>query len=161
MERWVARAKEEGGKVLIGGARPEGADYDDGYYYLPTIIESLTNEAVCCREEIFGPVLILLPYDDDETLIAQANDNRYGLACGIWSKDIIGALALGRRITAGTVWINTYKQFSASTPFGGEKDSGIGREKGLEGMRAYMVQKSYYIDTSQAPHPWARSHETD
>lgn len=152
----VAQALAEGGRLLCGGAPPEGEAFADGAYYLPTILEGLANDAALCREEVFGPVLAVLPFDDEEEVIAAANDNAYGLACGLWTRDFPRAWRVGRAITTGTVWVNTYKQFSISTPFGGEKDSGAGREKGRQGIRAYMAQKSFYLDLSGRPHPWAR-----
>lgn len=151
----VRRAREEGAEVLIGGGTPEGAAFDKGAYYLPTILAGVDNKARICREEVFGPVLVVLPFDSEEDVIAQANDNEYGLACGLWTRDFPKSWRVGNAIGAGTVWINTYKQFSISTPFGGEKESGMGREKGREGLRAYMAQKSFYTDLSGAPHPWA------
>ncbi len=151
----VRRAREEGAEVLIGGGAPEGAAFDKGAYYLPTILAGVDNKARICREEVFGPVLVVLPFDSEEDVIAQANDNEYGLACGLWTRDFPKSWRVGNAIGAGTVWINTYKQFSISTPFGGEKESGMGREKGREGLRAYMAQKSFYTDLSGAPHPWA------
>lgn len=151
----VERARSEGAEILVGARAPEGADFDKGAYYLPTILAGLDNTARICREEVFGPVLVVLPFDDEDELIAQANDNEYGLACGIWTRDFPKSWRVGRAISTGTVWINTYKQFSISTPFGGEKESGMGREKGREGIRAYMAQKSFYTDLSGAPHPWA------
>ncbi|MHA7881770.1 aldehyde dehydrogenase [Nitratireductor rhodophyticola] len=151
----VERARREGADILVGGRAPAGADFDKGAYYLPTILAGLDNTARICREEVFGPVLVVLPFDDEDELIAQANDNEYGLACGIWTRDFPKSWRVGRAISTGTVWINTYKQFSISTPFGGEKESGMGREKGREGIRAYMAQKSFYTDLSGAPHPWA------
>jgi len=151
----VEAARADGGEILCGGLAPEGADYARGAYYLPTIIAGLPNTARLCREEVFGPVLAVLPFDGEEDVIAQSNDNSYGLALGLWTKDFPKAWRVGRAISTGTVWVNTYKQFSISTPFGGEKDSGIGREKGREGMRAYMAQKSIYHDLSGKPHPWA------
>jgi acyl-CoA reductase-like NAD-dependent aldehyde dehydrogenase len=150
----VDRARDDGATVLCGGARPEGLDH--GAYYLPTILAGLPNTASICREEVFGPVLCILPFSDEDDVIAQANDNSYGLACGIWTRDFPKAWRVARAISSGTVWINTYKQFSISTPFGGEKDAGIGREKGRDGIRAYMAQKSVYLDLSDKPHPWAR-----
>lgn len=152
----VARALADGGKLLCGGAAPEGPAYDKGSYYLPTIIAGLPNDAALCRDEVFGPVLAVLPFDTEAEVIAQGNDSAYGLACGIWTADFPKAYRVARAITSGTVWINTYKQFSASTPFGGEKDAGLGREKGREGIRAYMAQKALYVDLSGQPHPWAR-----
>lgn len=155
---WVERARQDGGRILVGGHIPQGAAYDRGIYFMPTIIDGLDNHAAICREEVFGPVLSVMPFKDEAEAISIGEDNQYGLACGVWTKDIIKALRVGEAITSGTVWINTYKQFSIAAPFGGQKESGAGREKGIEGLRAYMVQKSYYIDTSQVPNPWARLH---
>jgi acyl-CoA reductase-like NAD-dependent aldehyde dehydrogenase len=151
----VARAVADGGRLLCGGAAPEGAEFDSGSYYLPTVIEGLGNTSRLCREEVFGPVLAVLPFEDEEDVIAQSNASDYGLACGIWTRDFPRAWRLARAIKSGTVWINTYKQFSISTPFGGDGASGIGREKGRQGMLAYMNQKAIYADLSGAPHPWA------
>lgn len=154
VERYVALGLEEGGQLLCGGKR--GA-HDKGYYYEPTVFEGLANTTRTCREEIFGPVLCLLPWEDEADLIAQANDNDYGLACGIWSQDFQTALRLGKAITAGTVWINTYKLFSISTPFTGHKLSGLGREKGAASIMEYMLQKSFYWGTNAQPLPWSTS----
>ncbi|MFJ6751813.1 aldehyde dehydrogenase family protein [Streptomyces sp. NPDC091266] len=154
---YVDLARTEGAHVLCGGAAPEGERHRDGAYYLPTVLDGLPNSARACQEEIFGPVLIALPFDDEDDLVAQANDTVYGLACGLWTRDAARAWRLARRIDAGTVWINTYKQFSGSTPFGGMKDSGLGREKGRDGIRGYQRQKSLYWGTDGAPLPWAAS----
>jgi len=156
VEGHVRRAREDGGEVLTGGERPSGDVYDNGTYYRPTIIAGLDNTSRLCREEVFGPVLAVLPFDGEDDMIRQSNDNSYGLACGIYTNDFRKAWRVARAIDAGTVWINTYKQFSISTPFGGVKDSGVGREKGREGIRAWMAQKSLYCDLSGAPHPWAQ-----
>lgn len=152
---YVDLARSEGARVLCGGSAPAGEQYADGAYYLPTVLAGLQNTSRTCQEEIFGPVLVALPYGDEEDLVRQANDSVYGLACGIWTRDLAAAWRLGRRIEAGTVWINTYKQFSASTPFSGWKDSGLGTEKGRDAIRAYQRQKSLYWGTSGAPLPWA------
>ncbi|WP_037855380.1 aldehyde dehydrogenase family protein [Streptomyces sp. NRRL S-340] len=151
----VDLARAEGGRVLCGGTVPDGPRYADGAYYLPTVIDRLPNSARACQEEIFGPVLLALPYADEDDLVEQANDSVYGLACGIWTRDARAAWRLARRIEAGTVWINTYKQFSVSTPFGGTKDSGLGTEKGRDLIRAYQRQKSLYWGTDATPLPWA------
>jgi acyl-CoA reductase-like NAD-dependent aldehyde dehydrogenase len=156
VERYVALAREEGGEILTGGARPEGGLYDRGAYYRPTIVAGLPNTARVCREEIFGPVLVVQSFRDEADVIAKSNDNEYGLACGIWSRDHRKCWRVARAIRAGTVWVNTYKQFSISTPFGGDGASGLGREKGRAGLRVYQRQKSVYEDMSGAPHPWAR-----
>lgn len=155
----VSRAVAEGATVLCGGHAPEGGIYDRGAFYLPTILSGVTNTDRICREEVFGPVLVVMPFETEDEVIALGNDNDYGLACGIWTRDFPKAYRIGRAITTGTVWINTYKQFSISTPFGGEKDAGTGREKGREGIRAYQAQKSLYVDLTGRPHPWARLQE--
>jgi betaine-aldehyde dehydrogenase len=157
VEGHVRVAHEDGGRILTGGERPAGADYAAGTYYRPTIIAGLDNTSRLCREEVFGPVLAVLPFDDEADLIRQSNDNSYGLACGIYTRDFPKAWRVARAIDTGTVWINTYKQFSIATPFGGTKESGFGREKGRDGIRAWMAQKSLYCDLSEMPHPWARS----
>ncbi|MGW3816985.1 aldehyde dehydrogenase [Streptomyces sp. NPDC005046] len=152
---YVDLARSEGARVLCGGSAPEGERYQDGAYYLPTVLDGLPNTSRTCQEEIFGPVLVALPYDDEDDLVRQANDSVYGLACGIWTRDLQAAWRIARRIESGTVWINTYKQFSASTPFSGWKDSGLGTEKGRDAIRAYQRQKSLYWGTSGSPLPWA------
>lgn len=155
IERYVALGVSEGGRIRTGGVRPHGRALEAGYFYTPTILEGLDNRARTAQEEIFGPVLVAMPFDTEADLIAQANDSIYALAAGVWSRDFKRAWRLGRAVQAGTVWINTYKQFSISTPFGGWRDSGLGREKGREGIFQYMEQKSLYWGTSEHPIPWA------
>lgn len=155
VESYVALGLEEGGRLLTGGKRPTGALFDRGSFYTPTIFEGLANDTRTCQEEIFGPVLVALSFDDETDLVAQANDSVYGLASGIWTRDYKKAWRIGRALDTGTVWINTYKQFSISTPFGGTKDAGIGREKGRLGILEYTRQKSMYWGMNEAPLPWA------
>jgi betaine-aldehyde dehydrogenase len=156
VESYVQRGLADGGRLLAGGARPERAELQRGSYYTPTIVEGLRNDQAICQEEIFGPVLVALPFDDEDDLLAQANDSVYALAAGIWTRDYRRAWRVAQAVQAGTVWINTYKQFSISTPFGGWRDSGIGREKGRLGIQAYMEQKSLYWGLNPEPLPWAR-----
>lgn len=151
----VEAARAEGGRVLCGGGAPEDPALADGAYYLPTVIDGLDNTAATCQEEIFGPVAVVLPFDGEDDLVRQANDTVYGLACGIWTADYRRAWRVAGAIEAGTVWINTYKQFSISTPFSGIKDSGLGTEKGREGIRRYSRQKSIYWGLNETPLPWA------
>jgi betaine-aldehyde dehydrogenase len=146
VERYVASAKSEGGEIVAGGARPSDPRLYQGAYYLPTVIAGLTNAASVCQQEIFGPVLCALTFDGEEDLVRQANDTAYGLAAGVWTSDYRRAWRVARRLEAGTVWINTYKQLSIASPFGGFKDSGIGREKGIGGLRLYQQAKSLYFD---------------
>lgn len=151
---YVALAREDGGEVLCGGERLSEGELANGSFYPPTIITGLTNGARVCQEEIFGPVLVVIRFEDEADLLGQANDSIFGLAAGIWSEDFRRAWRMARRLECGTVWINTYKKFSVSAPFGGYKESGLGREKGREGVLAYMQQKSIYVGLSDAPNPW-------
>lgn len=155
IERYVALGLAEGAQLRTGGARPQGALYERGYYYTPTLLEGLKNSDQVCQQEIFGPVLVAMPFDSEDELLAQANDSLYALAAGIWTRDYKRAWALGRAVQAGTVWINTYKQFSIATPFGGWRDSGLGREKGRLGILQYMEQKSLYWGLNEQPLAWA------
>jgi acyl-CoA reductase-like NAD-dependent aldehyde dehydrogenase len=154
--RFVDRARAEGGRILCGGGVPQGAEYDRGAYYLPTVIDGLGMESLTCQEEAFGPVLVALPFRDEADLIAQANGTAFGLACGIWTESFKRAWRIGRALEAGSVWINTYKQSVTTTPFGGFKNSGIGREKGIDGLRLYAQVKSMYFGLHENPLSVAR-----
>lgn len=145
IERMVDEARSEGTEVLTGASRPSAPRLAGGAFYLPTVLAGMDNRAAIVQQEIFGPVLCVLPFDDEEHLIAQANDTVFGLAAGIWTADYRRALRVARRLQAGTIWINTYKQLSTSTPFGGFKESGLGREKGLAGLRLYQQTKAIYL----------------
>ena len=153
IEQMVDSARKEGGTIVLGGKRPEQAQLQQGAFYLPTIITGLNNQNTCVREEIFGPVLCVLPFEDEEDLIKQANDSMYGLASGIWTANYQRAWRTACALETGLVWINTYKQLSISTPFGGFKNSGIGREKGINGVRIYQQSKGIYwsMDPSSLP----------
>jgi betaine-aldehyde dehydrogenase len=145
IESMVQGAKDEGANILTGGGRPAATDLAHGAYYLPTLIAGIDNKAAIAQQEIFGPVLCVLPFDDEEDLIEQANDTVFGLAAGIWTRDFPRAWRVARRLKAGTVWVNTYKQLSISTAFGGYKNSGLGREKGVSGLRMYQQTKSLFF----------------
>lgn len=154
--RFVERARDEGGRILCGGKAPTGEAFEAGAYYLPTVIDGLGPDALSCQEEAFGPVLVALPFRDEADLIAQANGTAFGLACGIWSENFKRCWRIGRALDAGSVWINTYKQSVASTPFGGFKNSGLGREKGIDGLRLYAQVKSMYFGLHAQPMAVAR-----
>lgn len=115
------------------------------------MLDGLSNDARTCQEEIFGPVGVVLPYRDEDELIAQANDTIFGLACAIWTRDYRRAWRVARRIDAGTVWINTYKQFSITTPFSGMKASGVGTDKDRDAILQYTRQKSLYWGLVRPP----------
>ncbi|NYT23039.1 aldehyde dehydrogenase [Alcaligenaceae bacterium] len=145
IEAMVVTAKNDGGTILAGGARPDSPDLAHGAFYLPTLITGLDATSKVVREEIFGPVACILEFEDEDDLVKQANDTVFGLAAGIWTEDMRRAWRVATRLEAGSVWINTYKQVAISTPFGGFKDSGIGREKGLAGMRIYQQAQGIYF----------------
>jgi acyl-CoA reductase-like NAD-dependent aldehyde dehydrogenase len=144
IEARVRAAVAAGARIETGGRRPEGSAFAKGAYYLPTVLSGVQNEAAICQEELFGPVLCVLPFTDEADLVRQANDTIYGLACGIWTEDYRRVWRLARAVNAGTVWVNSYKQLSIAAPFGGFKESGVGREKGLQGLRIYQQPKSIY-----------------
>lgn len=154
VDAYVRRAEQEGGQIVVGGHRLTEGDLAQGNYYAPTIITGLGNRASVCQEEIFGPVLVVLPFEDEHDLLQQANDSVYGLAAGLWTENYRKAWQLARALDVGTVWINTYKKLSISTPFGGFKESGVGREKGRLSILSYMQQKSIYMGLSTQPDPW-------
>jgi acyl-CoA reductase-like NAD-dependent aldehyde dehydrogenase len=144
VEDMVNGARREGADILLGGSRPDDPRLARGAFYLPTIVTGISNKSQIAQQEIFGPVLCAFPFDNEDELIQQANDVSFGLASGIWTADYKKAWRVGRALEAGIVWINTYKQFSTSAPFGGFKESGLGREKGLQGIRTYQQVKSIF-----------------
>lgn len=154
IDQYVKQALVEGGKIEIGGKRLTDGDLGKGSYYAPTVITGLKNSDSVCQEEIFGPVLVVMPFENEEALIEEANDSVYGLSAGIWTENYRKAWQLARALEAGTIWVNTYKKFSISTPFGGYKESGIGREKGRLGILSYMQQKSVFFGMDDMPNPW-------
>lgn len=141
---YVDIGRDEGARVIVGGRAPDAPALSSGAYYAPTLLDGLGPEARVCREEIFGPVGVILPFDDEDHLVALANDSEFGLAAGVWTRDYRRAWRVGERLDAGTVWVNTYKDLSISSPFGGMKRSGLGQEKGLSGLDAYTFKKSLH-----------------
>ena len=139
-------AKEEGGTILCGGQSVSpGGDLDGGYYLSPAVVEGLPNHCRTNQEEIFGPVVTIQPFDTEEEAIAIGNDVDFGLAAGVWTQDIGRALRMSEKLRVGTVWVNTYRAVSFTSPFGGYKRSGLGRESGIEAIKQFMEVKSVWI----------------
>ena len=142
----VESAVTEGASVEVGGEEASVAGFEGGFFMQPTVIGGVRNEMRVAQEEVFGPVLAVIPFSGEEELLALANGVDYGLAAGIWTADTSKALRLADRIEAGTVWINTYGMFDVAVPFGGRKHSGFGRELGEEAMEPYLQSKSLWVD---------------
>lgn len=145
----VDRSVAAGAKLLTGGKIP--AEFTNGFYYEPTILDCAEPVIACIQEEIFGPVLSVLKFKDDAQALALANDSEYGLASGVFTKDIGRAHRFVRNLRAGIVWVNTYRMISPMVPFGGYGQSGTGREAGAESILDYTRTKSVWINTSEAP----------
>ncbi len=144
----IRAGQDEGAELICGGNRPEAPELRDGYFIEPTIFTGVDNGMRIAREEIFGPVLSVIPFEDEEELIEQANGTRFGLAAGVWTKDIRRAHRVAHALRAGTVWVNSYRTVSFNAPFGGYKMSGLGRENGLESVNEYTQVKSVWVELS-------------
>ena len=140
---YIEKGKAEGARLLMGGGKPAGLE--KGYWVEPTVFTDVTNDMTIAQEEIFGPVLAIIPYDDEEEAIRIANDSDYGLSGGVWSADLERALAVARRIRTGTMSVNGGVYYGADAPFGGYKQSGLGREMGPEGFEEYLETKTIAI----------------
>jgi betaine-aldehyde dehydrogenase len=156
MER-VARYQEIGRKearVAVGGGRPSDPALQRGYFVEPTIFYDVDNSATIAREEIFGPVMAVIPFDDEADALRIANDTPYGLAAAVWSRDIFKCLRMVRRIQAGIVWVNHMQPTYVEAPWGGYKMSGIGRELGPWGAEEYLQVKQVHINLNEQPIGW-------
>ena len=152
---YIEIAKGEGARCLLGGGPARRPECGQGWFVEPTIFADVKPDMRIAQEEVFGPVLSIIPFDDDDEAVAIANGTMFGLAAGAWTQSISRALAMSERLEAGTVWINTYRAVSYLSPFGGYKRSGIGRENGLTAIRAYLREKSVWIDTAgKVPNPF-------
>jgi len=149
IERTVAGALENGGTLVHGGRKPDGLD--KGWYYEPTIVACPSQDLDIVREEMFGPVLSVIRFKDEKDAIRLANDTRFGLAAGLFTRDIGRALRVTKSLRTGIVWVNTYRMVSPMAPFGGFKDSGHGRESGFEAIYDYTRVKTVWLNTSPDP----------
>jgi acyl-CoA reductase-like NAD-dependent aldehyde dehydrogenase len=145
--RYVDIGKKEGAALVLGG-EPAVVGDGRGFFWKPTIFDGVRNDMTIAREEIFGPVLSVIAFDDFDQVVAQANDSPYGLAAAVWTRDVKKAHRAARALQAGTVWINTYNLYDAASPYGGMKASGFGRESGLLGLDFYTQTKSVWVDLS-------------
>lgn len=150
VKSYVRSARDEGAKVLVGGDDAVVSGHEGGFFFEPAVISGVRNEMKVAQEEIFGPVLSVIPFSNEDELIALANGVDYGLASGIWSADVSRALRIADRLDAGTVWINTYGMFDVAVPFGGRKQSGFGKELGEEALEPYLHSKSVWVDLTSA-----------
>jgi aldehyde dehydrogenase (NAD+) len=152
---YIRIAKEEGAVCRLGGAPAQREECGSGWFVEPTIFTDVNPQMRIANEEVFGPVLSVIPFDDEEEAIRIANNTVYGLAAGVWTQSIRRALMMSERLEAGTVWVNTYRAVSYMSPFGGYKRSGIGRESGIDAIRDYLQTKSVWIDIAgNAPNPF-------
>lgn len=152
---YIAVGKSEGAQAVLGGGPADKEKFGDGWFVDPTIFTGVNNRMRIAQEEIFGPVLSVIPFADEEEAIAIANDTIYGLAAGVWTQSIRRALLMSERLRAGTIWVNTYRAVSFMSPFGGYKRSGLGRESGQEAIYEYLQQKSVWISTAtEVPNPF-------
>lgn len=147
VEAYIASGQSEGARLITGGSRPSGVGYDGGNFLRPAIFADVGDDMKIAREEIFGPVVSVLPFDTLDEVTARANATQYGLAAGIFTRDLSTAHKMTKRIKAGSVWVNMYHAIDPAVPFGGLKMSGYGKEGGVEHLQAYLDTKAVWIQT--------------
>lgn len=145
---FIEAAKGDGARLVAGGGRADGPGLEKGFFIEPTIFADVRNDMKVAAEEIFGPVLSIIPFDEEEEAVQIANDTPYGLASGVWSENITRCMRMMRAINSGVVWVNTYRVAAPQAPFGGMKDSGFGRVRGEAGIQEFMQTKNVFIDFS-------------
>ncbi|MCL4773515.1 MAG: aldehyde dehydrogenase [Burkholderiaceae bacterium] len=147
---FIAKAREEGAKLVAGGQPATGGGLERGFFVEPTIFADVDNAMHIARQEVFGPVLGIIPFEGEEEALRIANDSPYGLAAGVWTQNVSRVLRMTRAIRAGQIWVNTYRALVTQAPFGGFKDSGFGREKGEAALHEFLAPKNVMIDFSEA-----------
>ncbi|MEV0590324.1 aldehyde dehydrogenase [Nonomuraea cavernae] len=150
VEKYVALGVAEGARVVTGGGRAS-VDGLDGFFFEPTVFVDADNGMRVCQEEIFGPVVAIMPFDTEDEVLALANDTSFGLAAGVWTRDLARAHRVASRLVAGTVWVNTYRSTSPMSPRSGFKNSGMGIEQGTHAIGEYTRLKSVWINTGEGP----------
>jgi aldehyde dehydrogenase (NAD+) len=151
IEGYLDSGREEGATVAIGGGRPRGGDFAKGWYVEPTVFSDVDNKMKIAQEEIFGPVLVVIPYDGDDNAVEIANDSNYGLCGSVWTNDNDRGLGIARQVRTGTYMLNTFAPIDFATPFGGFKESGVGREFGPEGLESFLEKKSIGLPADYTP----------
>lgn len=144
---YIAIARSEGATAVLGGAKGDAPECGQGWFVQPTIFTGVHNEMRIAQEEVFGPVLSVIRFQDEADALRIANGVRFGLAAAVWTSDIGRAIRMSEKLQAGTVWINTYRAVSFMAPFGGYKDSGLGRENGIDAIREYLQTKAVWINS--------------
>ncbi len=151
IEGYLESGREEGATVALGGGRPSGSDFAKGWFVEPTVFSDVDNKMKIAQEEIFGPVLVVIPYDGDDAAVDVANDSNYGLCGSVWTADNDRGLGVARRVRTGTYMLNAPVPIDFSTPFGGFKESGVGREFGPEGLESFLEMKSIALPAGYTP----------
>jgi phenylacetaldehyde dehydrogenase len=146
IEELVSTSKTDGSKIVTGGKRPSVEIFPKGHFYEPTVIVNVKSSHVLAREEIFGPVVVVIKVEGEDEAVRVANDSRFGLGASVWTQDVKRAHRVADRLDVGIVWINSHHNNDPSSPWGGMKESGMGRENGIEAYEEYTESKSVVVN---------------